>query len=128
MKHLNKYNRKLKLLALECIELLKKQLHLPNNEQPREQFAKGGSVGSLMDNGRIDQAIKRLSMKPVEQMHKMQQLRILLSEAGMLDEESQNKYLISILESEHEPSPMEEKLLDDLYQDRRKFKGEKNNE
>ena len=128
MKHLNKYNRKLKLLALECIELLKKQLHLSNNEQPREQFAKGGSVGSLMDNGRIDQAIKRLSMKPVEQMHKMQQLRILLSEAGMLDEESQNKYLISILESEHEPSPMEEKLLDDLYQDRRKFKGEKNNE
>jgi hypothetical protein len=128
MKHLNKYNRKLKLLALECIELLKKQLHLPNNEQPREQFAKGGSVGSLMDNGRIDQAIKRLSMKPVEQMHKMQQLRILLSEAGMLDEESQNKYLISILESEHELSPMEEKLLDDLYQDRRKFKGEKNNE
>lgn len=128
MKHLNKYDRKLKLLALECIELLKKQLHLPNNEQPREQFAKGGSVGSLMDNGRIDQAIKRLSMKPVEQMHKMQQLRILLSEAGMLDEESQNKYLISILESEHEPSPMEEKLLDDLYQDRRKFKGEKNNE
>ena len=128
MKHLNKYNRKLKLLALECIELLKKQLHLPNNEQPREQFAKGDSVGSLMDNERIDQAMKRLSMKPVVQMHKMQQLRILLSEAGMLDEESQNKYLISILESEHELSPMEEKLLDDLYQDSRKFKGEKNNE
>ena len=128
MKHLNKYDRKLELLALECIELLKKQLHLPINEKPREQFAKGGSVGSLMDNERIDQAMKRLSMKPVEQMHKMQQLRILLSEAGMLDEESQNKYLISILESEHELSPMEEKLLDDLYQDRRKFKGEKNNE
>ena len=128
MKNLNKYDRKLKLLALECIELLKKQLHLPNNEQPREQFAKGDSVGSSMDNERIDQAMKRLSMKPVVQMHKMQQLRILLSESGMLDEESQNKYLISILESEHELSPMEEKLLDDLYQDRRKFKGEKNNE
>ena len=128
MKKLYKYDRKLELLALECIELLKKQLHLPNNEQPREQFAKSDSVGSLMDNERIDQAMKRLSMEPVVQMHKMQQLRILLSEAGMLDEESQNKYLISILESEHEPSPMEEKLLDDLYQDRRKFKGEKNNE
>ncbi len=128
MKKLYKYDRKLELLALECIELLKKQLHLPNNEQPREQFAKSDSVGSLMDNERIDQAMKRLSMKPVVQMHKMQQLRILLSEAGMLDEESQNKYLISILESEHELSPMEEKLLDDLYQDRRKFKGEKNNE
>ena len=128
MKKLYKYDRKLELLALECIELLKKQLHLSNNEQPREQFAKGDSVGSSMDNERIDQAMKRLSMKPVVQMHKMQQLRILLSEAGMLDEESQNKYLISILESEHELSPMEEKLLDDLYQDRRKFKGEKNNE
>jgi len=78
-----------------------------------------------MDNGRIDQAMKRLSMKPVEQMHKMQQLRILLSEGEMLDEESQTKYLISILESVHELSPMEEKLLDDLHQDRRKFKGGK---
>ena len=125
MKHLNKYDRKLELLALECIELLKKQLHLPINEKPREQFAKGGSVGSLMDNGRIDQPMKRLSMKPVEQMHKMQQLRILLSEGGIADDESQTKYLISILESAHELSPMEQKLLEDLYQDLNKFKGGK---
>ena len=128
MKHLNKYDRKLELLALECIELLKKQLHLPNKEKLREQFAKGGSVGSLMDNGRIDQPMKRLSMKPVEQMHKMQQLRILLSEGGMADDESQTKYLISILESAHELSPMEQKLLEDLYQDLNKFKGGKYNE
>lgn len=128
MKYLNKYDRKLELLALECIELLKKQLHLPKKEKPREQFAKGYSVRYLMDNERIDQAMKRLSMEPVGQMHKMQQLRLLLSESGMLDEESQNKFLISILESEHTLSTMDEKLLDDLHQDRRKFKGEKNNE
>jgi len=66
-----------------------------------------------------------LSMKPVEQMHKMQQLRILLSEGGIADDESQTKYLISILESAHELSPMEQKLLEDLYQDLNKFKGGK---
>ena len=81
-----------------------------------------------MDNGRIDQPMKRLSMKPVEQMYKMQQLRILLSEGGIVDEESQTKYLISILESAHELSPMEQKLLEDLYQDLNKFKGGKYNE
>jgi len=119
MKHLNKYDRKLELLALECIELLKKQLHLPNKEKPREQFAKGGSVGSLMDNGRIDQPMKPLSMQP---MQVMQQMRTKFSEGGVVDDESQILYLISVLEGGH-LNPMEQKLLLELYDDLKKLGG-----
>ena len=119
MKKLYKYDRKLELLALECIELLKKQLHLPNNEQPREQFAKGGSVGSLMDNGRVDQPMKPLSMQP---MQVMQQMRTKLAEGGMVDDESQILYLISVLESGH-LSPNEAHILEGLYEDLKRIQG-----
>jgi len=65
----------------ECIKLLKRCL-----SSSRSNYAKGGSVGSLMDNGRIDQPMKPLSM------------RTLLSTGGKIDDESQILYLISVLE------------------------------
>ena len=112
-------DRKVKLLALQCIELLTQQLQKLNNQQSRSTFAKGGSVGSLMDNGRIDQPMKPLSMQP---MQVMQQMRTKLAEGGMVDDESQILYLISVLESGH-LSPNEAKLLEDLYDDLRKIQG-----
>ena len=73
-------------LVPQCILLLKKQLNKIDKQINRSCFAKGGSVGSLMDNGRIDQPMKPLSM------------RTLLSTGGKIDDESQILYLISVLE------------------------------
>ena len=98
----------------ECIKLLKQCL-----SKTRSKYAKGGSVGSLMDNGRIDQPMKPLSMQP---MQVMQQMRTKLAEGGMVDDESQILYLISVLESSH-LTPIEAKLLEDLYDDLRKIQG-----
>ena len=98
----------------ECIKLLKQCL-----SKTRSKYAKGGSVGSLMDNGRIDQPMKPLSMQP---MQVMQQMRTKLAEGGMVDDESQILYLISVLESSH-LTPIEAKLLEDFYDDLRKIQG-----
>ena len=98
----------------ECIKLLKQCL-----TKSRSKYAKGGSVGSLMDNGRIDQPMKPVSMQP---MQVMQQMRTKLAEGGMVDDESQILYLISVLESSH-LTPIEAKLLEDLYDDLRKIQG-----
>ena len=73
----------------QCALLLHQQL-----QQSRAKFAKGGSVGSLMDNGRIDMPIKPLTMKP---MPVMQQMRTMLADGGLIDDESQIRYLISVL-------------------------------
>ena len=102
----------------ECIELLKRCL-----SSSRSNYAKGGSVGSLMDNGRIDQPIKPLSMSP---MQTMQQMRTLLSTGGTVDDESQILYLISVLEGGH-LNPMEQQLLLELYDDLKKL-GAKTND
>ena len=101
-------------LRQHCIQLLEQCL-----SKTRSKYAKGGSVGSLMDNGRIDQPMKPLSMQP---MQVMQQMRTKLAEGGMVDDESQILYLLSILESGH-LTPIEAKLLEDLYDDLRKIQG-----
>ena len=106
-------------LVPQCILLLKKQLNKIDKQINRSCFAKGGSVGSLMDNGRIYQPMKPLSMQP---MQVMQQMRTKLAEGGMVDDESQILYLISVLESSH-LTPIEAKLLEDLYDDLRKIQG-----
>jgi hypothetical protein len=106
-------------LVPQCILLLKKQLNKIDKQINRSCFAKGGSVGSLMDNGRIDQPMKPSSMQP---MQVMQQMRTKLAEGGMVDDESQILYLISVLESSH-LTPIEAKLLEDLYDDLRKIQG-----
>ena len=106
-------------LVPQCILLLKKQLNKIDKQINRSCFAKGGSVGSLMDNGRIDQPMKPLSMQP---MQVMQQMRTKLAEGGMVDDESQILYLISVLESGH-LSPNEAHILEGLYEDLKRIQG-----
>ena len=102
----------------ECIELLKRCL-----STSRSNYAKGGSVGSLMDNGRIDQPMKPLSMQP---MQVMQQMRTKFSNGGKVDsdDESQILYLLSVLEGGH-LNPLEQQLLLELYDDLKKLGGNK---
>ena len=100
----------------ECIELLKRCL-----SSSRSNYAKGGSVGSLMDNARIDQPMKPLSMQP---MQVMQQMRTMFSEGGRVDDESQILYLISVLEGGH-LNPLEQELLLELYEDLKQLGGSK---
>ena len=106
-------------LVPQCILLLKKQLNKIDKQRDRSCYAKGGSVGSLMDNGRIDQPMKPLTMQP---MQVMQQMRTKFSEGGVVDDESQILYLISVLEGGH-LNPMEQKLLLELYDDLKKLGG-----
>ena len=101
-------------LRQHCIQLLKQCL-----TKSRSKYAKGGSVGSLMDNGRVDQPMKPLSMQP---MQVMKQMRARLSEGGMVDDESQILYLISVLESGH-LSPNEAHILEGLYEDLKRIQG-----
>ena len=98
----------------QCALLLHQQL-----KQSRAKFAKGGSVGSLMDNGRIDMPTNILKMRP---MPVMQQMRTQLSEGGSVEDESQIRYLISVLEGGH-LNPLEQQLLLELYEDLRKIQG-----
>ena len=118
MKNKNKINGKTKLIALQCVQLLNQQLN-----KSRAKFATGGSVGSLMDNGRIDMPMKPLTMRP---MQVMQQMRTALASGGFGDDESQIRYLISVLEGGH-LNPLEQQLLLELYEDLKKL-GEKHNE
>ena len=103
----------------ECIELLKRCL-----SSSRSNYAKGGSVGSLMDNGRIDQPMKPLSMQSMQPMKVMQKMRTMFSEGGRVDDESQILYLISVLEGGH-LNPMEQQLLLELYEDLKQLGGNK---
>ena len=103
----------------ECIELLKRCL-----SSSRSNYAKGGSVGSLMDNGRIDQPMKPLSMQSMQPMQVMQKMRTMFSEGGRVDDESQILYLISVLEGGH-LNPMEQQLLLELYEDLKQLGGNK---
>ena len=101
----------------QCALLLHQQLN-----KSRAKFATGGSVGSLMDNGRIDMPIKPLTMKP---MPVMQQMRTMLADGGLIDDESQIRYLISVLEGGH-LNPLEQQLLLELYEDLKKLGGKTN--
>ena len=118
MKNKNKINGKTKLIALQCVQLLNQQLN-----KSRAKFSTGGSIGSLMDNGRIDMPMKPLTMRP---MQVMQQMRTALASGGFVDDESQIRYLISVLEGGH-LNPLEQQLLLELYEDLKKL-GEKHNE
>ena len=114
MENKNKINGKTKLIALQCVQLLNQQLN-----KSRAKFAKGGIVGSLMDNGRIDMPTNILKMRP---MPVMQQMRASLAEGGFIDDEAQIRYLISVLEGGH-LNPLEQQLLLELYEDLRKIQG-----
>ena len=101
----------------DCLLILNQQLN-----KSKTKYAKGGIVGSLMDNGRIDMPIKPLTMRP---MPVMQQMRTQLSEGGSVDNESQIRYLISVLEGGH-LNPLEQQLLLELYEDLKKLGGKTN--
>ena len=98
----------------QCALLLHQKL-----QQSRAKFAKGGSVGSLMDNGRIDMPMKPLTMRP------MQVMRTMLADGGLIDDESQIRYLIAVLEGGH-LNPLEQQLLLELYEDLKKLGGKTN--
>ena len=100
----------------QCIELLNKHL-----KRSMAKFAKGGIVGSLMDNGRIDMPSNILKMRP---MPVMQQMRASVAEGGFIDDEAQIRYLISVLEGGH-LNPLEQQLLLELYEDLRQLEGGK---
>ena len=101
----------------QCALLLHQKL-----QQSRAKFAKGGSVGLLMDNGRIDMPMKPLTMRP---MQVMQQMRTMLADGGLIDDESQIRYLIAVLEGGH-LNPLEQQLLLELYEDLKKLGGKTN--
>ena len=98
----------------QCIELLNKHL-----KRSMAKFAKGGIVGSLMDNGKVGMPSNILKMRPIPVM---QQMRASLAEGGFIDDEAQIRYLISVLEGGH-LNPLEQQLLLELYEDLRKIQG-----
>jgi hypothetical protein len=101
-------------LYQHCIQLLEQCL-----TKVRHNYAKGGIVGSLMENGKVGMPSNILKMRP---MPVMQQMRISLAEGGFIDDEAQIRYLISVLEGGH-LNLLEQKLLLELYEDLRKIQG-----
>ena len=100
----------------DCLLILNQQLN-----KSRTKFAKGGIVGSLMENGKVGMPSNILKMRP---MPVMQQMRTQLSQGGSVDNESQIRYLISVLEGGH-LNPLEQQLLFELYEDLRQLEGGK---
>jgi hypothetical protein len=103
--HAISLNNNLTELRKHCIQLLEQCL-----TKVRHKYAKGGIVGSLMENGKVGMPSNILKMRP---MPVMQQMRTQLSEGGSVDNESQIRYLISVLEGGH-LNPLEQQLLLEL--------------
>ena len=114
--HAISLNNNLTELRKHCIQLLEQYL-----TKVRHKYAKGGIVGSLMENGKVGMPSNILKMRP---MPVMQQMRTQLSEGGSVDNESQIRYLISVLEGGH-LNPLEQQLLLELYEDLRQLEGGK---
>ena len=103
-------------LYQHCIQLLEQYL-----TKVRHNYAKGGIVGSLMENGKVGMPSNILKMRPIPVM---QQMRASLAEGGFIDDEAQIRYLISVLEGGH-LNPLEQQLLLELYEDLRQLEGGK---
>ena len=88
--HAISLNNNLTELRKHCIQLLERCL-----TKVRHKYAKGGIVGSLMENGKVGMPSNILKMRP---MPVMQQMRASLAEGGFIDDEAQIRYLISVLE------------------------------
>ena len=99
-------------LYQHCIQLLEQCL-----TKVRHKYAKGGIVGSLMENGKVGVPSNILNMRP---MPVMQQMRTSLAEGDFIDDEAQIRYLISVLEGGH-LNPLEQQLLLELYEDLRQL-------
>ena len=102
----------------QCILILTQQLKKLEQARSRPGFAKGGmsTVGSLMD-APITEPMPSLTSATIKK------LRTSFVNGGFVgDDLGQILYLISVLESGH-LTPIEAKLLEDLYEDLRKIQG-----
>ena len=102
----------------ECIKLLKEQVQQLKLKRSRPGFAKGGmsTIGSLMDTP-LMQPVPSLTSSTIKK------LRTSFANGGFVDDDlHQIQYLISVLEGGL-LTPMEAKLLADLYEDLNKIQG-----
>jgi hypothetical protein len=102
----------------QCILILTQQLKKLEQARSRPGFAKGGiaKMGSLMD-APIMQPVPSLNSSTIKK------LRTSFANGGFVDDDlHQIQYLIAVLEGSM-LSPMEAKLLADLYEDLRKIQG-----
>jgi hypothetical protein len=102
----------------ECIKLLKEQMQQLKLKRSRPGFAKGGmsTIGSLMDTP-LMQPVPSLTSSTIKK------LRTSFANGGFVDDDlHQIQYLIAVLEGSM-LSPMEAKLLADLYEDLNKIQG-----
>ena len=102
----------------ECIKLLKEQMQQLKLKRSRPGFAKGGmsTIGSLMDTP-LMQPVPSLTSSTIKK------LRTSFANGGFVDDDlHQIQYLISVLEGGL-LTPMEAKLLADLYEDLNKIQG-----
>ena len=102
----------------QCILILTQQLKKLEQARSRPGFAKGGmsTIGSLMDTP-LMQPVPSLTSSTIKK------LRTSFANGGFVDDDlGQIQYLISVLESGH-LTPIEAKLLEDLYEDLRKIQG-----
>ena len=101
-----------------CIKLLKEQLQQLEKRRSRPGFAMGGlaKMGSLMDAPMM-QPMPSLASSTIKK------LKTSFANGGFVDDDlCQIQYLISVLEAGH-LTPIEAKLLADLYEDLRKIQG-----
>ena len=102
----------------QCILILTQQLKKLEQARLRPGFAKGGmsTIGSLMDTP-LMQSVPSLTSSTIKK------LRTSFANGGFVDDDlHQIQYLIAVLEGGL-LTPMEAKLLADLYEDLNKIQG-----
>ena len=107
-----------KNIVNQCILILTQQLKKLEQARLRPGFAKGGmsTIGSLMDTP-LMQPVPSLASSTIKK------LRTSFANGGFVDDDlHQIQYLIAVLEGGL-LTPMEAKLLADLYEDLNKIQG-----
>ena len=115
---MNKQANDQKDIVNQCILILTQQLKKLEQARSRPGFAKGGmsTIGSLMDTP-LMQPVPSLTSSTIKK------LRTSFANGGFIDDDlHQIQYLIAVLEGSM-LSPMEAKLLADLYEDLNKIQG-----
>jgi hypothetical protein len=115
---MSKQSNDQKDIVNRCILILTQQLKKLEQARLRPGFAKGGmsTIGSLMDTP-LMQPVPSLTSSTIKK------LRTSFANGGFVDDDlHQIQYLIAVLEGSM-LSPMEAKLLADLYEDLNKIQG-----
>ncbi len=115
---MSKQSNDQKDIVNRCILILTQQSKKLEQARLRPGFAKGGmsTIGSLMDTP-LMQPVPSLTSSSIKK------LRTSFANGGFVDDDlHQIQYLIAVLEGSM-LSPMEAKLLADLYEDLRKIQG-----